>query len=185
MRAYLSFLLVLLSLLLVFSLLELNIRSSNFKVLVIERSYSLSMNVKENIIESLRQGAWKGFDEYDQSHDIKLCRHCAPCLPSDCNPSLCGQCFREQEARGQAEASAISAFMQLVQHQFDPDFQILISDPGMEIITESDPLSKNGYALNSVRLNRDIDITTDSKFGTKGTAKVPEGMMIYESAGDS
>ena len=143
------------------------------------------MNVKENIVESLRQGAAEGFRDYDDSHDVKLCRHCPVCSPKTCNPELCRQCFREHEARGQAKGYALSRMEQLRQHLFDPDFQVSLSDADIEIITQADPLGKNGYALHSVRIKNDILISVGSeKFNTKGTAKVPGGMVI-ESAGNS
>ena len=181
MRGYLSFVLVLLSLLLVFSLLELNFQEESQKAVIVERSYSVSMNVKECILETLRQGARKGFSDYDQSHDITLCKHCPPCAPQSCNMALCNQCFREQEARDQAESYALSNLDALRYHTFDSDFEVSVKDAEITVFLEARS-AKNGLGFSMLRIDEDmvIDIKSE-KFGTEGNAKVPRGMIVYDS----
>ncbi len=184
MRAYLSFVLVLLSLVLVFSLLELNLHARSSKALLAERSYSLSMNVKENILESLRRGAEEGFADYDENHELEKCMHCPICHPDVCDPVRCVGCFREHEAREQARHYALSRLERLRGHAFDPDFDISISDVDIEVFTYAQPLAKNGFGLHSVKIRDDIAIRLDSeRFGMTGEARIPGGVMI-ESAGD-
>ena len=184
MRAYLSFVLVLLSLTLVFSLLELNLHSHSPKALLVERSYSLSMNVKENILESLRQGAEEGFVDYNEKHELEKCIHCPICHPDVCDPVRCMECFREHEAREQARLCALSRLDGLRGHVFDPDFDISIGDAEIDVFTYAQPLAKNGFGLHSVRIKKDITIRLGSeKFGMTGEARVPGGVSI-ESAGD-
>ncbi len=184
MRAYLSFVLVLLSLVLVFSLLELNLHSRSPKALLVERSYSRSMNVKENVLESLRQGAEEGFADYDTHHELEKCIHCPICHPDVCDPVKCMECFREHEAREQARQYALSRLDKLRSHVFDLDFEISIGDAEIDVFTYARPLAKNGFGLHSVRVRDDIVITIGSeRFSLAGRAKIPGGVII-ESAGD-
>ncbi len=196
MRGYLSFILVLVSLQLVFSLLEVKSASESTdlsKAISVERTYSVQMNVKECILEAARQGASEGFAAYDASHDIRLCRHCpdsycspVPAAPNRCDPLLCEQCFREGEARAEAERQALSMIDLLRTHQFDSDFLITIGGAELEAFTKADVTAKNSYALDYLRLRGDLSIRLESeKLGLSAVAKIPRGVVIeYESSGD-
>jgi hypothetical protein len=181
MRGYLSFVLVLLSIGLVFTLLELNIYPSSSKALLIERSYSLSMNIKEAILESLWQGTQTGFDNYNLNHDIAMCIHCPACHPKTCDPLRCQQCFRESESRDAAKTHALISLDKLRLHSFDPDFDVSIGDVQLEVYTSPDPLSKNGFSLDSVKITNNIPILINSeKFDIYGEVHVPLGVIIHE-----
>jgi len=196
MRGYLSFVLVLVSLQLVFSLLDVKDASDSSdlsKALSVERAYSLHMNVKECILEAARQGAQEGFAVYDASHDIKLCKHCldAYCSPipsalNHCDPFLCNQCFREDEARAEAERYALSKIALLRSHQFDSDFRVIILNENVEVFTTADGTAKNGYALDYLRFREDLGIGLESaKFNLSADAEIPRGVVIeYESTGN-
>jgi len=197
MRGYLSFILVLVSLQLILSLLEVKEASDSAdlsKALSVERAYSLHMNVKECIMESARQGAQEGFTAYDNSHDIKLCRHCpdAYCSPipsasNHCDSLLCSQCFREEEARAEAEQYALSRIDLLRSHQFDFDFKVTILDVRIEVFTKADGMAKNGYALDYLRFREDLGIRLGSeKLDLSADAEIPRGVVVeYESTGNS
>lgn len=183
MRGYLSFVLVLVSIVLVLSLLEFSIKEESTKALLTERSYSLSMNVKEAVIESIRYGAHEGYSQYDLEHDILMCKHCPVCLPAFCNPILCQQCFYESEARRHAKAAALARLEILKKCHFDQDFTISIGTADLEVHSTPDALSKNGFALDSIKLNNDVTIMLFSeKFNITGQSKLPGGMII--NAGD-
>lgn len=184
MRAYLSFILVLLSLVLLFSLLSLDMRASGSKAILVERTYSISMNVKEIVLESLRQGAQEGFRGYDAAHDVEMCIHCPICTPRTCDPMKCQKCFSEHEARDQARQGAQAKLASLGAHAFDPDFDISVGEAEVDVFTRAEPLSKNGFALDSLKVSHDIRISLDSeKLGIEGQAEIPGGLMIY--AGNS
>lgn len=183
MRGYLSFVLVFLSIVLLFSMLNLHIQNKSTKALLIERTYSTSLNVKESILESLNQGAMQGFLDYDLSHDVLLCRHCPdnycslePLAPNPCDPELCKQCFRADEAKDASESQALLNYEKLESHVFDPDFDVSISQPEIQIFLQQDSLSKNGYSYNSFRLENDVSIAL-SGFGTSSSAKIPRGVI--------
>ncbi len=181
MRGYLSFVLVLLSIGLVLTLLELNIHSSSTKAVLIERSYSLSMNVKEAILELLWQGAQSGFDSYNLDHDIAMCVHCPACHPKTCDPLKCQKCFRESDSRSAAKAHALASVDKLKIHVFDSDFDVSIGDVQLEVYTAPDPLSKNGFSLDSVKITTNIPILIRSeKFGIYGEVTMPSGVIINE-----
>ncbi len=181
MRGYLSFVLVLLSIGLVITLLGLNTYPSSAKALLIERTYSLSMNVKESILELLWQGALAGFDNYNLDHDIAMCIHCPACHPKTCDPAKCQKCFRESEARAAAKAHSLASSGKLKLHSFDPDFDVSIGSIQIEAYTRPDPMSKNGFALHSVGITDNIPILISSeKFGIHGETTIPSGVIIDE-----
>jgi hypothetical protein len=178
MRAYLSFVLVLFSLMLLFSLLQFGSHQPARNVLE-ERSYLVLMNEKEAIIESLRQGSVRGFDKYDQSHSLEACLHCPPCHPDLCEPVKCQECFRESEAVESAIQGALGQAGLLAAHDFDDDFSLSFGAIGIQAFTRPEPLSRNGFALDSVRISNDVDIKISSaKFALEGSGKIPGGVAI-------
>ncbi|MBN1169876.1 hypothetical protein JXA56_02535 [Candidatus Micrarchaeota archaeon] len=186
MRGYLSFVLVFLAIVLVFSMLNLNIKNNDPKMLITERIYSTSMNVKEIILESLDQGAEKAFRDYDAHHNVSLCRHCTdhycspePLAPNFCNAGLCKQCFRVDEARAYARQGAFYNYEKLKSHIFDPEFDIDFSNPEIEVFLQSDPLFKNGYFYHSYRIETDILIYVNG-FETSSSFKIPRG-FVYDN----
>ncbi len=181
MRAYLSFVLVLFSLMLLFSILQFGSYSDGRAVLN-ERAYLISMNSKEATLESLRQGALKGFDLYDSTHRLENCIHCPPCHPELCEPLKCQKCFRESEAMESAKQSALLRLNLLRFHTFDGDFSISIGSVNIQTFSRGEIASRNGFALDSIRVNNDIKIGVSSdKFGLDGSVKIPEGLIIYAS----
>jgi len=184
MRGYLSFVLVLLSIGLVLTLLELNTYSNSTKAILIERSYSISMNVKETILELLWQGAQAGFDNYNLNHDVAMCIHCPACHPKTCDPIKCQKCFKESESRSAAKSHSLESLAKLRLHSFDSDFDVSIGDVQIEVYTRQDPLSKNGFALDSVKFTNNVPILISSeKFDIYGEVKIPSGVMINEGSG--
>lgn len=191
-QGYLSFIVVFASLVLIFSLLEVQAASGSIdlsKAVSVERAYGVQMNAKEAAIESVRHGALYGFTEYDNSHDINLCRHCPDsfCIPSVppaappnyCDPLLCSRCFREPDARMAAEQHAIAGLDLLRNHQFDADFELQLGQPSIEAFTRAEPLSKNGFALGHVRFRSDLAMNASSpKLGLSAYGRLPGGMVI-------
>jgi len=174
---------ILLSCVLIFSMLDLHIQNKSTRALQIERTYSTSMNVKESILVSLNQGATDGFLDYDLSHDVLLCKHCPdnycspePIAPNHCDPGLCEQCFRADEAKDASESQALLNYEKLESHDFDPDFDIFISNPEIQIFLQQNPLSKNGYSYHSFRLEKDVAIAIHG-FDTVSSAKIPRGVI--------
>ncbi|MFH1785281.1 MAG: hypothetical protein ABH842_02545 [Candidatus Micrarchaeota archaeon] len=171
MKGYFSFLLVFVSLLLIFTTMaNLSNKFDFSKALAIERSYALSMNVKEAIIESALQGAMEGFVKYDLSHDVRMCMHCKDNFcsydrdhPNYCDDHLCSLCFRENEARLSAAGSSNMKISSLLNHEFDPDFSVSFSAPSISTILKLDPLAKNMFSLDYIKLNK-IQLALDSIF---------------------
>ncbi len=137
MRGYLSFVLVLASVVLILSFVQIDLSSTNFdlsKAISAERTYQVQMNVKEAVIESVRQGGMEGFLEYDSTHSHQAClRYCADmgvCTHPDtppCDSMMCGrECFRVSDAQMKAEESAIEKVVELSALGFDPDFEVLL-----------------------------------------------------------
>jgi hypothetical protein len=181
MRGYLSFVLVLFSLVLIISLLQFNSYTST-KHIVTERIYLVSMNAKEVSVELLRQGALKGFVLYDSTHSLESCMHCPPCHPEFCNPVKCQECFREDEARAAARDMALAHFSQLATYSFDSDFSVALGAADVQVFTKADSVSRNGFSLHSLRIMQDIPISISSeKFSTRGTAKIPGGLIVNVS----
>lgn len=120
MRGYISFLLVLASVLLVILLLNSSIlvRELSFSDAIIsEKTYQLQMNVKELILESARQGAINGFNGYSHTHSKIACkRH--PLYTN--NPD----CFNDHDAILRTKTSAIASMAQLNTH--NSDFDLLL-----------------------------------------------------------
>jgi|GEM_PF-1895672 len=189
MRGHLSFVLVFLSVILLFHLLELQLASKDFnlsKAVAVQRIYSVQMNIKENILEASRQGAVEGFTAYDSSHDISLCRHCPDhaCIPASptnfCDAALCSRCFREGEAREHAEEGALLKLVSLKTHGFDPDFSSSIGDAGLSAYLKAEPLSSNGFSFSHVQFQDDVLISLSSvKFSISAQARIPGGCVIY------
>lgn len=184
MRGYFSFILVFVSLLLVLTLSSVNLQTDFSKAISIERTYGVSMNVKEVIIETLKYGANEGFGQYTSSHDIALCRHCTDhfCtydrdFPNYCDDFLCSKCFRESDARLAAMDQAKVKISSLKNHQFDPDFTISIQDPQITIFLYPDHLAKNGFSLDSIRFEQDDFIIINSKFLSTNST-LPKDLVI-------
>ncbi|MFH0884225.1 MAG: hypothetical protein V1861_00775 [Candidatus Micrarchaeota archaeon] len=193
MKGYISFVLVFLSsLILLHSLAILNSAYSTdlSQAVETERAYGLAMNTKECVLESIRQGAARGFSIYDETHDISLCRHCpdhfcTPPTPLNPNPenicdvALCGQCFRESEARLASESGALSDLMALGYGSFDSDYSVFLDEAVLEASLEADGFSKNGLRLSSVRFREDFPIVIESKkFGFRGVSEIKKGMVV-------
>ncbi len=171
MRGYFSFVLVFLSLLLVFSLISVQPAHNSSQAISIERAYGLSMNVKEAVIEAAREGAEEGFGSYDLGHDIMVCRHCQDhfCtydrqFPNFCDDMLCSRCFREDEARSSAILLAQTRILALKSHRFDPDFSVSISSPPVSTFLKPDKLAKNGFSLDYIRFEQETHIALVSRF---------------------
>jgi hypothetical protein len=191
MKGYLSFVLVFVSSLLILSLLSMSQAAGSVnlsKAVVVERTYGIQMNVKENLFEAARQGAMEGFADYDAAKDIRLCRHCPdhscsppadPPPPNICDASLCSRCFREDEARAEAEKGALSNISSLRSHVFDPDFEVQVGQPAFEVFLRSDPLARNGFALDFGRFRDPLGISVASKkLGISSRSEIPSGMVI-------
>jgi hypothetical protein len=187
LRGYLSFILVLASLVLAFSLLDVHLalKSINFsKAVAVERTYGLQLNVKEAVAESARQGALDGFSAYDRAHDASSCRACldhgcALMMPPACDGMKCAACFREDDARRAAEHEAEGKVAALSSHVFDDDFSVLISGFAPEARLRADRDAKNGFALDTVRLGEKLEIILQSqKFGISANATLPQGMVV-------
>ena len=170
MRGYFSFILVFVALLLIFTLLSVRSKPDFSKAISIERAYGLSMNVKETIIESARQGAGEGFLLYDSSHNTAMCRHCTDhfCtydrdFPNYCDDFLCTLCFRENEARISAVQGAISKINSLKTNEFDPDFSITFIDPSLSVFLKPDQLAKNGFSPDYLRFD-EFSLSLSSRF---------------------
>ena len=183
MRAYISFILIFASLLVLFSVFGLTLYQIDKSRAITElRIYSFSMNMKELSLELLRQGAMEGFREYDESHDISLCKHCADnaCMPPPalnyCDPSLCDRCFRESDARTSAEQKALQNTGFLKPNQ---DFDISFSEIRISTFTAADPAMKNMFRLSNLRIEDDIflEISSD-KFDVYGKSKIPRGVIV-------
>ncbi|MFH1520802.1 MAG: hypothetical protein ABID61_04100 [Candidatus Micrarchaeota archaeon] len=184
MRGYFSFILVFVSLLLIFTLLSVSLQSDLSKAISVERAYGISMNVKEVIIETLKHGTNDGFSQYDLTHEISLCRHCMDhfCtydrdFPNYCDDFLCSKCFRESDARAAAISSARIKLFSLKNHQFDPDFNITIHDPQISVFLYPNQLAKNGFSIDYLRFENDGKITLSSKFLLTNST-LPKGLVI-------
>lgn len=166
---------------LLFSAMQFNSFSAK-RSLVEERSYLVSMNAKETVLESIRQGALDGFRQYDSTHWIEMCMHCPPCHPDLCDPGKCQSCFRESEAMQSAQGAALLKLGALRSHDFDSDFSLSIGSADITAFSRAEPLSENGFALDSVRLNHDLEIGISSaKFGAGGSARIPGGLIVHAS----
>ncbi|MBI5046923.1 hypothetical protein HZC07_04305 [Candidatus Micrarchaeota archaeon] len=193
MRGYISFLLVLPLLTLTFTLLAANYSSKSpnlSKAIAVERSYSLQMNVKEATLESIRQGAYTGFSDYDSTHFVGYCANCPenfcspptlppiPEPPNICDPLRCSKCFKESEAREQAEFGADTNLAMLGSVSFDRDFSVSFSKPKLQIIILPS-ISKNGFSFDSVRLSEPLTIQLQSnKLSLSANASLPTGLVI-------
>lgn len=155
---------------------------ANLGNVINERAYLVSMNAKEAIIESIRRGAIEGFNFYDSEHDLEMCVHCPPCHPEICDPVNCQRCFRESEAMESARRSALLQLGLLGGHEFDGDFSLSIGSADIQAFSRGEPLSRNGFALDSVRVNSDIMVLVSSaKFAMDGKSKIPGGLIVNAS----
>jgi hypothetical protein len=199
MKGYISFVLVFLSsIILLHSLAILSAAYSTDLSLAVEteRAYGLQMNVKECVLEGVRQGAGLGFSSYDGTHDIALCRHCpdhfcTPPTPVNPNPEnlcdggLCARCFRESEARLASESGALGGIMALRSGSFDGDYLVHLGDAVLEARLEAGAFSKNGLRLSSVRFREDFPIIIESKrYGFRGVSEIEKGMEVLHGADD-
>ena len=189
MRGYLSFVLVFVSVLLLLYVLQLHLTVNDFnldKAIAVHRTYSVQMNVKEVLLELARQNAEKGFNEYDSSHSVSLCRHCPDhfCIPgspsNNCDVILCNQCFREKEARESAEKMVISGLTVMNNYSFDPDFTVSIANAETNAFLKADLLSRNGFSLDYIKFRNNIMISLYSeKFEVSAKGKIPQGCVVY------
>lgn len=188
MRAYISFVLVFLSLALLLSLLSMAQAADSVdlsKAVAVSRAYGVQMNVKESVVEAAGQGAREGFAAYDASHDVGLCRHCGdhfcdplPSSPNFCSAQLCVACFREDEAREEAAGTAVSRTDALRGHAFDGDFSVALGTVDFEVFLKADGTAKNGYALDYGRFRKDVGMTLASgKLGVTAAGKIPAGTV--------
>lgn len=187
MRGYLSFVLVLASLALLFSLLDVSLAAADrdfSRAVAVERAYGVQMNAKEAVLESARQGGMAGFGAYDQAHDLAGCAACPDhgCMlagPAACNAAVCQGCFRENEARQAAEEGAAAAVAGLAQHQFAGDFSASVGAFSCGARLAADPAARNLFSLDSLGLRQRVAITVRSgPLGVSANASLPQGMVI-------
>jgi len=196
MRGYLSFVLVLLSAILLLSAVSVLSEARLYDLshaVALERAYGLEMNAKECALETIRQGAAAGFNAYDASHDLPSCSHCIdhfcspptpidPLPPNICEEGLCSGCFRESEARAFAAEGASAALALLQTYGFDEDFSVSFKDSGpgsLEAFLVPDLSVKNGVRLDSVRFREGLPLSVQSdRLGVSLSARLPKGMVI-------
>lgn len=200
MRGYVSYVLVFCCSLALLSLLFVSQEAGSYdfsRAIAVERSGALHMNIKECLLESARQGAAAGFESYDVSHDISLCRHCPdnycapptpanPFPPNMCDPLRCGKCFRESEARMAAEDGALGRIGALRAHVFDPDFTIGIGNAAIAASLRREPASPNGFSLGTVFFRDDVGIEAKStRFRMSCSSRIPKGTVVYDGGTDN
>jgi len=107
--------------------------------------------------------------------------------PNKCDRSLCEKCFRESEARAQAEQYAYLRVALVIIHDFDSDFVVSIETPQINAFTIPNSFSNNGYSLDSVRFADDVQIhIVSEKFVISADAKILKGVLIkYESSSNN
>jgi hypothetical protein len=202
MRGYLSFVIVLVSSVLLLSLILLlsRARASDLsQAVALERAYGLEMNAKECAIESIRQGATIGFGAYDASHDLGDCSHCDdhfcipptpadPLPPNRCDALLCSNCFREQDARSAAANGALAGLVILRGNRFDEDYNASFGDAfpdDFDVFLAPDASAGNGLCIGGVRLREDLFIRVQSdKLDASLKSRLPKGTVIAHGADD-
>jgi len=153
-RGYFTFLIVFAAFALLLSLAQLNLNSKSHNLsgaIITEKFYRVQMNVKEVIIESARQGAQKGFDDYASTHTLAACS----------NPETQAQCFRENEARAAANAGALANMELLVADSNFDNEMIVVLLPGTYPVETSLKLSAahhSGYELDTVTISKSSDM---------------------------
>jgi hypothetical protein len=202
MRGYLSFVIVLISSLLLLSLIPLlsQARSADLgPAVAIERAYGLEMNAKECAIEAIRQGAARGFDDYNASHDLGNCSHCEdhfcvpptpadPLPPNRCDALLCSNCFREQDARSAAANGALAGLILLRANRFEGDYNVSFGDAfpdDLDVFLAPDAFARNKLRVGGTRLREDLAIRVQSdKLGVSLKSRLPKGMVIGYGSDD-
>ena len=185
MKGYVSFLLAASSLFLILSLIQLLFVSKsidNSPALLMSSTYSIHMNLKESIIESIRQGAVEGFSEYDASHDVTLCIHCPdhfcsiePLSPNVCDPLRCSKCFREEESLVSSELKSIEYLNRLKTANLGFDFSF--TNPDFRAYGKTDLTSKNHFSLSYLTINQPVPINL-IYFENESSSIIPKGLVI-------
>ena len=193
MRGYFSFLLALLGSIILLDILSVYSASSAFdlsRAVSAERAYGLGMNVKETMLESARNGALAAFAEYDRTHDVRMCIHCPdhscalpspanPAPPNRCDGALCAACFRESGAREATIGGAGRALLLIGTHEFDPDFSVSLGLCVLEASLGPEPVSRNGFILDSVRFRNACPFNASSeKLGVRSESYIPGGFAV-------
>lgn len=134
-RGYLSFLLVFASVLIVLSAIHIYLISGNIDAsdaILAERTHQENMNLKELVLEAVREGGQDGYSFYDSLHShescVKYCPNMGACtLPHTppCDLVQCElSCFRLSDAQKAAEDGAISRLQELAKTEFSEDFTL-------------------------------------------------------------
>ncbi len=191
MRGYVSFMLAFCCVMLLLSLAALRLSASDIDLssaIALERVEGASLNLKEAAAEAARQGAAAGFAAYDSAHSVGACRHCpdsfcsyaippAPPPPGYCDALLCSSCFREGEARAAAESGAAASVASLPAEE--GDVELRIGQAAFESSLRPDPLGRNGFALDYVRLKETLELHASlPAFGISLDGRLPSGMVI-------
>jgi len=117
MRGFISFLLVLAFVFFITVFVSSFYISSSIslsKAMVVERAYQLQMNIKENILEAIRQGAEEGYGIYSATHSKVACIKKLP------------NCFKDNEAMEAAKSGAMLKLLQLSSITFDSEFEVYL-----------------------------------------------------------
>lgn len=196
MPGYMSFLVVFLAVLLLFSAIRVldSARALDLsRPISAERAYGLLLNAKECALEAARQGAAAGFSDYDSSHEMEKCRHCAdhlcipptppnPRPPNVCSDALCMMCFRESEARTAAEYGVVAGLARLQGQGFDDDFNVSFAQmqpADFDIFLILDGSGENGLGVGSVRFAAKLPVRVRSdKLGVLLSGSIPAGVVV-------
>lgn len=157
MRGYFSFVLVFSAVIIIFTIANINVSERNYDRLAIEKDYFCLMNNKEIVLELLFSGAKKGFQSYDETHDIPSCSSCPDYFCIECNPLICSKCFRIEEAIKESKENAHLYYNRI--QKGSPEIDIFFSSIG-----------KNGYSFQKIIINEDIFVTCNTK-----QSKIPRG----------
>ncbi len=160
--------------------------SDQSDAIALEHASSISLNIKEVALETLRQGGTAGFVDYDSRHETQNCVHCPdafcsliPKAPNQCDVLLCSRCFREPDARKAAITEAEKQFLSLNVHNFDRECQVAMGGLQVEALTKLAPLAKNGYAFGAMRLDDDLAIHISCiDAGVRVSTDLPRGLVI-------
>lgn len=118
MRGYLTFLLVLVSVIFILIIIQasqLPYQVSFSKAIAAERTYQVQMNSKEVILETIRLGAWDGYYAYTLFHHESVCETEGPEHPN---------CFRIPEARLWTQLGIYARLATLDTSMFDEEIEI-------------------------------------------------------------
>ncbi len=145
------------------------------KALKAESITSKAINSREVITDAVAYSARKGWEKYNNAHDLPSCSACPPqCIAiNSCKPLVCTRCFKYEDAKKKIEQSIVAEIEGITSNEL---FSINLSGRFSPVLIKNKS-AKNGFSLSHAIAESEIKVViSDGRL--KKEYKIPRGEII-------